>query len=306
MKKIKIGVEIECLYNSKIHDICSGSYHNGIDIDRMDGWKAGSDSSIHTRYMNPAFAIDSDWSGWASPVEIISKCYKTRTGLFKGLQIFKKYMSKNGRYELNKVLKFNDSVGSHVHFSVDGFVFEQKTVFNVYPKVREFFKKKMLESSIKSKKQILDHYGRDYSKIITPNNWKRDRTVEFNFQSERSGRGLEWRSPNMLNISTWNEFFKFWEIVYESLEYLYTCSKKWEDAWEDLMFDESAYELLLILKNSTGTINNLSIFKPGRDKVRYSYVDIEVSPVILERTIEIDTSINEDSENIQLNLGEED
>ena len=46
---------------------------------------------------------------------------------------------------------------------------------------------------------------------LNERNFKGNRNNEFNFESELNGTGIEWRSLNMLGISTWKEFFDFWE-----------------------------------------------------------------------------------------------
>lgn len=317
--KIKIGVEIECVYNGKIHSITAGAYQGNRDADDMTekthipgmpGWESQRDGSLYTSYNLSRFATgqDKSWSGWKAPIEIISKVYTSKKKFVEGLLVFKKFMSKDGRYELNEVLEFNDSMGSHIHFSIDGFTFEKKTIFSIYPRVREYFFKKIKESNIKSKAQILEHYGRYYSRQITKDTWKESRYSEFNFESERQNRGLEWRSPNLLNITTWAEFFEFWAIAFDTCEFLGKCARKWEESDESLLIDERKYAALKLLESQKKTDEILEVYKPGRDKVRYSYIELDVK----DGVVEIDANISIESfltgfeyvpeQTIQLNL----
>lgn len=220
MRNIKIGIEIEGVYNGKLINIEKGEYHDGIDIPGLDDFTAEDDSTIH------GFNFD----GWDKPVEIVSRCFKSKSDFFKGLRKFQDFFSGHGKRELNQILFFNSSCGSHVHFSIRGFRFGDKTIFNIYPKVRNYFVNKIRKSSIKSKHQILAHYDRSYSRIVSEANWRRDnKYLEFNLSSEEAEKGIEWRSLNMLDISTWKEFFEFWEIVYLSIAFLYKSAQKWKE-----------------------------------------------------------------------------
>jgi hypothetical protein len=55
------------------------------------------------------------------------------------LNDFKKFISKNGQYKLNEVLVFNNSTGTHVHFSIKDFRFQDKVYYMQFPKVRKYF-----------------------------------------------------------------------------------------------------------------------------------------------------------------------
>ena len=222
MENIGIGIEIECVLNRRIISIDKGSYHDGEFINGLSRWKAEDDSSL---------SDDDEFDEWGDCIEIISPILTSKKEFKEELMKFKDKFSKGGSLKLKEVLSFNSSCGSHVHFSINRFSFNTKVVFEIYPKVREYFKEKILSSNIESKDDIVNHYDRDYSALLNKeHNYKQERHTEFNFVSEGSGKGIEWRSPNLLNIKTWEEFFEFWEIVYNSLEYFYKISQKYEES----------------------------------------------------------------------------
>lgn len=222
-KNIKVGVEIECVFNERLIHLVKGSYHSGIINKKLNGWKVENDGSLDSnieRYRTPRF-----FESWGNTAEIVSDLSSNRKEFFKKLRNFKKFFSKR-EYELNEVLAFNYSCGSHIHFSYENFNFDKKTFYVIYEKTRKMFFKKIKKSKIESKIEILDQYNRSYAQIKDKNTWKQDRREEFNFMSERENHGIEWRSINMRGIKTWKEFFEFWKIVYSCLQYLLKISRK--------------------------------------------------------------------------------
>jgi len=233
MNEVKIGIEIECVLNGIIHHIEQGDYHDGLPVDGLERWKAEHDGSLSTK---------NDFGRWGECIEIISPIFQSKEEFQEELKKFYEKFSKNNQFELNEVLRFNNTCGSHVHFSIKDFSFDKKVIFAIYPKVRRYFKKKLLNSNIKGKYSIWSHYGRSYAKIIDENNFKEQRHQEFNFESEKDGRGLEWRSPNLLKIRTWKDFFAFWDIVYESLEYLYEIAQNYEETKDIELLNKEDFE----------------------------------------------------------------
>lgn len=213
--KSLIGVEIELAYNSLVIDFQKGVYHGGLPI--LPHWKVEEDGSLHSG------------GDYDQTAEFVSKPFPSRLAFIKGLEEFYNYFSKNGKMELDKVIAFNNSTGSHIHFSIDGYLFAEKCVFRAFERTREYFMKRILKSKIESRQQIVERYNRHYSECLDEGEWEeretpRNRYLEFNFVSEASGRGIEWRSPNMTGIKTWKEFFLFWNIVCDSLEYFAECA----------------------------------------------------------------------------------
>lgn len=121
MKNILLGVEIESICNYDIIDnIEIGNYHEGIAISGLPSFFAEEDGSL--RYNNE---FDNPLT-----VELVSKCFKGKEAFFKGLQDFEIFFSCSGKYELKKVLYFNSSCGSHLHFSVPNFKFTSKSILS--------------------------------------------------------------------------------------------------------------------------------------------------------------------------------
>lgn len=220
MNNISIGVEIECVLNKKLLNLEIGSYHSGTKMQMLKGWTIESDSSLESFR---------EFEEFSRCCEFVSPVFKTKKAFLSGLRKFQKFISNNGQYELFEVLSFNESCGSHVHFSIEGFHFSTKVIFEIYPKVRKYFTKKLLKSPIESRDSILYHYDRSYAQLLTEERFSyTPRNCEFNLVSEMSGKGLEWRSLNLLNIRTWREFFEFWHIVCDCLKYLYRNAQKYE------------------------------------------------------------------------------
>lgn len=271
MRNIKIGIEIECIYNGDILDIERGGYHQGIDLPNTEGWKAEADSSVRHENEFP----------FASPVELVSKVYKTKASFFRGLEEFKSFFSEGGNYELNEVISFNESCGSHVHFDFENKKFGNRLVYDSYPKIRRYFAKKIKDSNIESKKEILKQYGRRYSKKIKrfDSIKNRERSSEFNFRSEDNGKGLEWRSPNMTGIKTWKEFFEFWEIIFSCLKVLASFTKRFNENFE--------IEIVDIKDN-----------KKSCERKHYCFADYKnIKPVVMDQEIKINKG---GVENVQL------
>lgn len=227
MGRIGVGVEIECIYDRSIFDLSRGDYHDeesrakGGNISGLSGWDIEGDGSLNTH---------GEFSG-GSTAEIVSPLFIGINKFREGLNSFKNYFSKNGTLELNKALAFNDTCGSHVHFSIDGFSFTDMAVFKVFQEARDLFFEKIKDSHIRSRETILTHYFRYYAEQIYPENRIISKYYEFNFRSEQNGYGLEWRSLNMRDIKTWAEFDEFWDIVCSCLELLAEKSKHY--SYED-------------------------------------------------------------------------
>ncbi len=262
MENIGIGIEIECILNRRIHSVEKGSYHNGLSIEGLSRWEAESDGSL---------SDDDEFDEWGDCIEIISPILRSKEEFKRELGNFRDKFSKRGSFELNEVLSFNSSCGSHIHFSVGKFSFDKKVIFEIYPKVRKYFKDKILSSNIESKEDIVSHYDRDYSiQLDKENNYKDDRHSEFNFGSENCGKGIEWRSPNLLNIQSWKEFFEFWEIVYSSLEYFYEISHKYEES-QDMRLNEGEIREIgrAVERHNEDFIFNRQEIKIKNDRVYY-------------------------------------
>lgn len=237
MSNIIVGIEIEAIVCQSKHSALDvGHYHSGIINKGLAGWKVERDASVHPINDFPTNL----------PCEFVSskifgeKIYQTY------LSNFKKYISKNGNYPLKEVISFNKTCGCHIHFTIKDFKFQDKVWYMIYPKVRQYFFKRVLESNIKNKSAIVGHYNRSFAKKFMVTHIKnKERRAEFNFGSEDQGKGLELRGINLLQIETWKEFDEMFEIIWDTLEYMYNLSVKWEykfyfskSGWEITQFEQ--------------------------------------------------------------------
>ncbi|GAF83167.1 unnamed protein product [marine sediment metagenome] len=259
-KNIGIGMEVECVLNKSIHSFPVGGYHNGIKVKGLSGWKAERDGSLR------GYEFESN----TKHVELVSSISHTTESFQSVVSRFIKFMSKNKRYELNEVLVFNDSMGSHVHVSIDGFNFEKKVIYDVFTKARDFFIDKIRKSNIQSKEEIISQYTRDYSKATTPSRFRNsEREQEWNFQSERRGNGLEWRSPNMTGIKTWDEFRTFMRITLQTLKFLIENAQKYSKK-NVVNFTEAA-------KDNTTEINEEIIIENNHSEINEEIIARELN-----------------------------
>lgn len=229
MINIKVGIEIECIYNHRLVDIDIGGYHNGEEIEDIPNWIAERDSSVHR-------TVTDNFRG--SPVEIISKVINNKQDFFREIDEFINYFSAEREIELKKILCFNKTCGAHIHISVPykKQIFMKKTSNLCLIRTRQKFFKEIKKSNLSrnAKKLILKNYFRSFSKDKLPKDRNSigdmyDRNREFNFYSEIQGKGIEWRSLSMQGITKWSEFREFWEIVYDCAEYLVKISRKWKE-----------------------------------------------------------------------------
>ena len=268
MNHISLGVEIEGIINRKKNKILTGEYHQGQFVCGLEGWTAEKDGSLRDY---------GEFSAYGKCVEFVSPVFKSKQEFFQGLEQFKDKLSHHGRYELNHVLAFNESCGSHVHFSIKGFSFSKKAIFEIFPKVRVKFMKKLMKSDIADKESILNHYHRDYAKKLEKPHWlMMARTAEFNFSSEQEDKGLEWRGLNLLNVKTWKDFFSFWHIVYDCLEYLYSLAQKYHQVDDIQILEEREADKQSLPQES------LITYKEKKRKKTYSNIKV---PLTLKKEV---------------------
>lgn len=219
MKKFKIGIEIECIINTDHRkNLNIGSYHSATKTSGLKHWKLSRDGSLNTQN---TFAS-------STCVEFVSNLIRSEKGYFLTVNEFKKFLKKTN-LELSDVVKFNESCGCHIHISFNEFKFIEKIHAKIYPKMRNIFFEKIRNSNISSKEQILEHYDRQYSKLFNKTHMESPtKYCEFNFRSELNNQGLEWRSPNMLNISKWSEYDEYFKIIFDCLKQFYEMSYKYE------------------------------------------------------------------------------
>lgn len=224
MKNIITGMELECIVNTSKRSVIKERYGKLALNKGLVGWRVTSDSSVRSTHENVRWKSDT-----VNSFEFVSQKIAGKKQFQNVMNSFKKFISHDGKYELNEVVSFNSTCGAHVHISIKNFKFKDKTFYLNYPKVRKYFFEKVKASTVISKEHILNHYFRGYAKRFQKNYMKGNvRSSEFNFISESEGTGLEWRSVNLLNIKTWKEFDEMVMLVWDCLEYLYEQCTSWK------------------------------------------------------------------------------
>ena len=232
-KKIKIGVEVECIINTDIINFIGvGSYHNGVTLkdsedNKINTWKVETDSSIN---YGQKFKK-------GRGLEFVSKTFKSKKDFFRGIDDFIKVFSVNGKYELKEVMEINESCGCHIHISKDNKLFAKKVHSYFYENAKNDFMKMLKKSNLSEnvKNGVRKQYYRDFAqksdKIQFDNN-RSDfhciRNSEWNFKSEKKGYGLEWRSFNLRNVETWKDFKYLMSLGFTTLEPLILSLNSWK------------------------------------------------------------------------------
>lgn len=219
--KLLTGLEIEAVLNRDFHKFPIGSYHNGLKI--SEKWETQRDGSLN------------HYSEFKLPfcVEFVSSILKDKKGFFEALKEFKDLLSKNGKYELNEVLSFNNSCGCHIHIGLNNSLkFRTLTEFRILKEMRDLFFKKIELSKVlnkKTKQDILTHYFRGFAQELRERQYlsrrSYNRSSEFNTISEEINKGLEWRSFNLLNVKKWIEFEEVFKIGFECINFLFKKRK---------------------------------------------------------------------------------
>ena len=206
--KIKIGIELECVYNTDYLEIDIGDYHRAISF--TDNWRAERDGSLYGRnHFDRGRCVE-------FTTEIIDiDDYKS---------VLEELKNSFDNEDLNKVLVFNDSCGCHIHFSSPKKKYSKNIPSCVYPLTRKFFFNELENSLIipqPTKEIIKKHYFRHYAQKYNKTHIEcRNRYTEFNFYSERQGMGLEWRSFNVRGVNTWEELEEMFRIGTDTIKYI--------------------------------------------------------------------------------------
>jgi len=230
---VDYGIEVEAIVNNSfIEDagLVRGDYHHGNSM--CAGWKIERDSSISSRgEFNDTLNI-----------EFVSTVCRGRHAFSKRLQKFKGEFTTFSE-RLSDVLAFNSSCGCHIHFSIPKGV-GRKAWYNHFTELRDDYFSRIDSSTILSaplKRKLRKHYFRGYATKLKKEEWLKgtgDRSKEFNFQSESSNKGMEWRSINLLGVTTWNEFFEVLETAADCIETFISKIQKYE-VKEKICFNRS-------------------------------------------------------------------
>ena len=219
--RIKLGIEIECCYNSEEHDFNIGGYHCDRKSYKGKNWRIESDGSLKNSRI---FEEE-------NTAEFISGILGGKKTFFGALKEFKSFF---GDQFLGDSLDFNNSMGCHVHIGLNNNKkYFNKINFETIKKLREKFLNNIKISEILSedtKTQITEHYfrrgvsGTNYAPKTTKAEWYNSRPqkyAEFNRRSDRDGMGLEWRSVNLKGVKNWDEFDEVFRIIYNCVEWLF-------------------------------------------------------------------------------------
>jgi len=220
------GLEIEAEYNTSLTGLIKKSSYHSVSSHSAFGtkWFVETDGSLRrTKFSDTA--------------EFISVPLP-KSEVMDALKQFKKkfqLLSKNKAVELVDVLNFNESTGAHIHISLlihDG----KQTSLSIRRKVIklngtnttikfvpvEYMKEigKNFKKAIK--KQMPDFYPafnkryyRTYAHKVEAKKAYTTRTTEFNYTTNYGT--IEYRSPNLTGISTWKDFFKFYQILTDTI-----------------------------------------------------------------------------------------
>lgn len=231
-KKIQIGIEVECILNrEKLPFIERGGYHRGIRLinDKgkgVSGWNVESDSSIGC----------GDEFEDAVGTEFVSEVFKSKKDFFQGINRLIDTLSCNGKYKLKEVIEVDNSCGCHIHLSKGKRNFHNKVHSFIYEKAKKDFFKRIKNSTLpsKTKMSVLSQYYRRYATKSDKKQFEHNRksggrrVSEWNFNSEFDGRGLEWRSFNIMNVENWEDFRLLMAIGFDTVAYMLDALGGWK------------------------------------------------------------------------------
>jgi hypothetical protein len=231
------GIELEMEYNeSLIGHIDRNSYHSEESVGFNKYFIAENDGSLH----GSSFVR----SGTVELIGIPVTCSEMPLALDSVRKTMISRAKKKDKVinELNEVINFNGSTGAHMHISlkvagskdtvID--VRDDKTVTikngrTINPKIFvdvKFLKKisRAVKGRIKRElPNIYPEFSRAYfrgmAKRMTGNSINNhDRYQEWNFNPDHT---IEYRSLNLHGVRTWNDLFKFYRIVCETINYVF-------------------------------------------------------------------------------------
>lgn len=207
------GLEIEMEYSTKVRNdrrLRKGDYHEPNKLGRTRYWRVESDGSLHTRKMDDTAEVTS------IPITIEQ--------LPDALKEFKNFFSTKKNFPLSQVMNFNDSCGAHIHVSINDKRIRNMVIKYSETRLREIALNRLTalaqenRLTLKQVEQFKKHYYRDYARDLSSESTRfggRGRYGSVNFQG--TPNTLEWRSFNLLPVTTWEEFELFYSVGIESL-----------------------------------------------------------------------------------------
>lgn len=211
-----LGTEIECIINPDkfITKEFNGGYgfRNGKNLNSF--WVETYDASVYSSNIFPSEKC----------LEIIQKPI-SEVHFQESLNAFKDLFSG----ELSDCVYFNKSCGAHIHFSLPKKLVKYFT-FEKFKRFREMFFNNLENSGLRAdliadiRKQYFRDYAKEvkteteFNKIINDLKNSNYRKYEINLTCEEGGKGIEWRSFNLMNVKTWDEFFKMYDIALKTIQ----------------------------------------------------------------------------------------
>ncbi len=202
------GFEIEGIFNKTVlhkNNLNAQGYHHGRfgTVDSLPSWKIETDSSLDSK----------GEFRFCEGYEFISRLLAEEDIL----EALDEIRDSTNNLPLNKVVKFNDSCGCHIHFSDTKGDSESFTTYTYLRKMRD----KVFERIKKELPQIYDsfkgQYYRDYAREITSESINTsERRLEFNYSSPN--KGAEWRGFNLQGVKTWEELRRMFKIATEEIQ----------------------------------------------------------------------------------------
>ena len=215
MKEIKVGIELEGIYNDDLLSQSMSSqggygFNKGSPINSF--WKHSTDGSLTS---------EGEYTH-SKTAEIIQYPVVGRHRFVSSLKAFQELAQGN---ELKDFVTFNKSCGCHIHFSIPENLYKNLLVEKIEG-MRENLFRKLKNSDLRKDlvNGIIKHYNRDYAKNVRREDQQGifkgnlDRRMELNVQSEIDNKGLEWRAFNLYGTKTWEEFYTLMDIGYDCIE----------------------------------------------------------------------------------------
>lgn len=207
LKLVKSGIELEVCLNADLIDYSR--------LRLLKGWRIHNDGSLRADKFRNHHTI-----------EFVSNVCTGKSRFKKKIDDFKNFIIKeSGADDLSKVLSFNSSCGTHIHMGVNySEIIGDKLPIELINEFRNNFFEGLDNINIKKPlaKNIKEHYFRSYSRKTTKKTFsiRSGRYREINKVSESTGKGLEWRSFNLLGVDNWDDFTKVIMFAYDCFESL--------------------------------------------------------------------------------------
>lgn len=204
--EIKFGIELELAYNINEIEWSIAGYHHDNTGDNFDLWSVTRDGSLN-----------SDGAPFeAYLAELVSIPLHNKEEVMEALnELRDKYPNK----EFKELFYINKSMGAHIHFSTWRQREDDMVFMGFYNKLRERVMQKVKDRHPRLYPLFKKQYYRNYAPK------QGDLIIDKGLRGEisyTSGKGVEWRSFNLLGVETWDELFSMYEIALDTIEEILT------------------------------------------------------------------------------------